>query len=96
MQDKGKAKLQRLLQSVRVHLESLVWTLWHDGSFASQTSKQKYRCQHMFNSVSVTRFGDFLQFLATKFLTKVAQMIGNFLGNFEKPQFYVKAALATF
>ena len=50
----------------------------------------------MFNSVSVTRFGDFLQFLATKFLTKVAQMIGNFLGNFEKPQFYVKAALATF
>ena len=33
-------------------------------------------------------------FLATKFLAKVAQMIGNFLGNFEKPHSYVKTAVA--
>ena len=35
-------------------------------------------------------------FLATKFLAKEAQMIGNFLGYFEKPHSYVKTALATF
>ena len=33
---------------------------------------------------SVTRLGDFLKFLVTKFQTKVAQMIGYFLGIFEK------------
>ena len=42
----------------------------------------------------VTRLGDFCKFLATKFLAKVAQMIGNFLGNFEKPHSYVKTAVA--
>ena len=31
--------------------------------------------------ISVTRLGDIWKFLATKFLTKVAQMIGNFLAN---------------
>jgi len=34
--------------------------------------------------------GDFRKFLATKFIAKEAQMIGNFLGNFEKPHSYVK------
>ena len=29
--------------------------------------------------------GQFLNVLGDKILTKVAQMIGNFLGNFEKP-----------
>ena len=42
---------------------------------------------------SVTRF---LKFLAAIFLAKEAQMIGNFLGNFEKINSYVKPALATF
>ena len=32
----------------------------------------------------------------TQFLTKVAQMIGIFLGNFEEPQSYAKPAVATF
>ena len=31
----------------------------------------------------MTRLGDFLKFLATTFLAKEAQMIGNFLGYFE-------------
>ena len=44
----------------------------------------------------MTRVGDFLKFLATKFLAKEAQMIGTFLGYFEKPHFYVQTALATF
>ena len=39
---------------------------------------------------SVTRLGDFLKFLATKFQAKVEQMIGNFLGYFENFPFYVK------
>ena len=38
---------------------------------------------------SVTRLGDFLKFLATKFLAREAQMIGIFLGNFEKLNSYV-------
>ena len=33
---------------------------------------------------SVTRLVNFLQFLVTKFITKVSQIIGNFLGYFEK------------
>ena len=46
---------------------------------------------------SVTRLGDFFEKkLATKFLVKEAQMIGNFLGSFEKPHSYVKTALANF
>ena len=35
--------------------------------------------------VSVTRLGDFWKFLATKFLAKEVQIIGKFLGYFEKP-----------
>ena len=45
---------------------------------------------------SVTRLGDFRKLLATNFLAKEAQMIGNFLGYFEKPHSYFKTALATF
>ena len=33
---------------------------------------------------SVTRLGDFLKFMATSLLTRVAQNIGDFLGYFEK------------
>ena len=33
---------------------------------------------------SVTRLGDFLKFLVTNFLTKVAQIFGDYLGYFEK------------
>ena len=47
---------------------------------------------------SVTRLGDFRKLLATNFLAKEAQMIGNFLGYFEKSHSYFKTAfaLATF
>ena len=45
---------------------------------------------------SVTRLGNFWKFSATKFLTKVAQMIGNFFGNVEKPHSNVKTAVDTF
>ena len=44
---------------------------------------------------SVTRLGKVLKFLAT-FLTEEAQMIGNFLGYFEKPYYYVETTMATF
>ena len=44
----------------------------------------------------MTRLGNFLKLLASKFLTKVAQTINNFFGYFEKPHFYVKIAVATF
>ena len=53
-------------------------------------------CLSYWLSTSVTRLGDFWKFLATKFLAKEAQMIGNFLGYFEKPHSYAKTALATF
>ena len=44
----------------------------------------------------VTRLANFLKILATKFLAKEAQMVGNFLGLFEKPLSYVKTALPNF
>ena len=40
-------------------------------------------------------WGDFLKFLAEKFVTKVAQIIINFLGYFKKPHSYVNTAVAT-
>ena len=43
---------------------------------------------------SVTRLGDFWKFLVAIF-KKVAQIISNFLGYFEKPHSYVKTAVAT-
>ena len=45
---------------------------------------------------SVTRLGDFWKFVAIKFLTKVAQIIGNFLGYFENHHSYLKTADANF
>ena len=45
---------------------------------------------------SVTRLGNFLKCLATKFLAKEAEMIGNFLGNFQQLNSYVKTASPTF
>ena len=38
---------------------------------------------------NVTRLGDFYKVLTTTFLAKEAQMIGNFLGYFLKPHYYV-------
>ena len=46
----------------------------------------------MFN---VTRLCNYRKFLVTKFLKKVAQIISNFSGYFEKPNSYVKTAMAT-
>ena len=45
---------------------------------------------------SVTRLGDFLNFLATNLITKVAQIVGDFLGSFEKHCFLSQTGLATF
>ena len=42
------------------------------------------------------RIGRFLKFLVPKFLTQVAQKIGNFWGYFVKPLSYVNTAVATF
>ena len=44
----------------------------------------------------MTRFGNFFNFLATNFLTKVAQIFNDFLGYFENIKFYVKIAVPTF
>ena len=46
----------------------------------------------MFN---VTRLCNYRKFLVTKFLIKVAQIISDFLGCFEKPHSYVKIAVGT-
>ena len=45
---------------------------------------------------SVTRLGDLLIISETKKSAKVAQMIGNFLGYFEKPHSYVSIAASYF
>ena len=42
------------------------------------------------SSISVTRLGDFLKFLVTKFTTKVAQIISNFLVYFLKTSLLCK------
>ena len=42
------------------------------------------------------QIGRFLKFLTTKFQAKEAQMIGNFLGYFEKPHSYVKKCIGYF
>ena len=36
----------------------------------------------IFHESSVTKMGDFLKFLVTNFITKIAKKIGNFLGYF--------------
>ena len=48
-------------------------------------------------SSSVTRLGDFWKVLATNFLTKIAQIIGDFCATyFEIQNFYVKTAVTNF
>ena len=60
----------------------------------SQTS---YRIIKTWGSSSVTRLGDFLKILVTKFLAKEAQNVAAFLGYFLKKTYsYVNTALATF
>ena len=44
---------------------------------------------------SVTRFDNFWKLLVTKYLAKVAQIISNFKGYFEKPHSFVKTNVAT-
>ena len=46
--------------------------------------------------VSGTRLGDFRKFLVTNFLTKVAQIFGDFLGFVERHHFKVNTAVALF
>ena len=38
----------------------------------------------------MTRLGDLLKFLVTNSLSKVAQILGDFLGYFEKYYFFIK------
>ena len=45
---------------------------------------------------SVTKLGDFLKFLVTNYLQKVAKTCGDFLGLSEKHHFQVKTVVATF
>ena len=44
----------------------------------------------------MTKLGDFWNFLATKFITKVAQMFGDFLGGCENHHFLNQVGEATF
>ena len=44
----------------------------------------------------MTRLGDFLQFSATNFITKVAQIFGDKMGYFEKLRLQVNIAVSTF
>ena len=52
--------------------------------------------RRLFDTFSVTRFDDFESSWRQKVLTKLAQMIGNFLGNFEKSHSFVKTTVTTF
>ena len=45
---------------------------------------------------SVTRLGDFWKFLVTNFITKVAKVLGDFLGFLERQHFKVNNAVVTF
>ena len=47
------------------------------------------------NHLQCDEIGQFLKFSAIKFRSKVAQIISNFLGYFEKPHSYIKTAVAT-
>ena len=56
---------------------------------------------HLISNVSLSfkqsdKIGQFLKFFATKFLAKEAQMMANFLGNFEKPHSYEKNCIGYF
>ena len=62
------------------------------GFFVILSDRVRERSGCMCVRDRVTRFGNFLKFSPTK----VAQMIGNFLGNVEKPHFYAKTEIDTF
>ena len=47
-------------------------------------------------STSVTRLGEFWNFLVTNFITKVAQMFGDILGSCENHRFLSRTGEATF
>ena len=65
--------------------------------FAETFETQKLNLSlKLFVLSSVIRLGDFCNFLATNFITKVAQMIGNFLGNFENHCILRQIVVATF
>ena len=56
--------------------------------YSTQIDEMPMNGENSFVGISVTRLGNFWKFLATIFVTKVAQMIWNFLGNVEKPYSY--------
>ena len=49
--------------------------------YSTQIDEMPMNGENSFVGISVTRLGNFWKFLATIFVTKVAQMIWNFLGN---------------
>ena len=50
----------------------------------------------MYDSFSETRLGDILKFLVKKIISKVAQILGDFLGYFEKDDFLFNTAEESF
>ena len=44
----------------------------------------------------MTRLGDFCMFIVTNFRTKVAQILNDYFGLFEKHQFFSKTFISTF
>ena len=65
--------------------------------FAETFETQKLNLSlKLFVLSSVIRLGDFCNFLATNFITKVAQMIGNFWGNFENHCILRQIVVVTF
>ena len=51
---------------------------------------------NIFTSTQCDQIGQFFKVLGNKIASKRGQMIGNFLGYFEKPHSYAKTALGTF
>ena len=66
-----------------------------DGSHDDGALRDSGELSFQFLS-SVTRLGSFLNFLATDFITKVAQMFGGFLGSCEKHCFSIQTGYTTF
>ena len=105
----GKFKHELFLPSVRKILRhvsttsgtTLVVRKYFWWNYLQRRNVQKWSSSssyhhHLTPPIRVTRLGDFWKYSATKFLAKVAQIIGNILGYFEYPHSYVKTAVATF
>ena len=75
----------RLLLKLRVNVDKRNLAFWLSN-----------RDRNLVLPVSVTRLGDFCNFLVTIFITKVAQMFGDFMGSCENHRFLSQTGEATF